>query len=124
MNLTSYIGPTILAFAIGFASNAQSISQSPTSTQTGKLTGYTLDSHKSSVAAAKIIVESKGFRREAISDEEGHYEIDLPEGKYKVRAEHAWFYPTRWKSVRVSSGVTAHLDITFKVGKSADESHP
>ena len=72
---------------------------------------------------ARIIVESKGFRREVISADDGSYEIDLPEGKYKIRVERDGFYTSRKKTIRISSNAPIKLDVTLK-GIRSDESHP
>ncbi len=90
----------------------------------GKLAGLVLDAGEARVVAARVIIESKGFRREVTSDNEGNYEVELPEGKYKIHAERADFYPSKKKSVRVNSNSTTRFDIILKVGRAVDELHP
>ena len=124
MKLMHYMILTILVLTFSFVSNAESFVQSSSFASTGKLAGLILDANEARVPAAKIIIEAKGFRREVTSAVDGSYEIELPEGKYKIRVEHDWFYPFKKKNIRVNSNATTRLDITLKVRKRHDERHP
>ena len=96
MRLNKYI---VLAFLILTASSllhAKQNTQSSSSIPAGKLMGLILDAGEARVPAAKIIVENECFRREVTSAAEGSYEVDLPEGKYKIRVESVGFYPDVW----------------------------
>jgi hypothetical protein len=123
MKLTSYILPMLLVLAFGLIPYARPVAQSPASVASGKLSGLILDPGEARVPGAKIIVEGKGFRREAVSADDGSYAIELPEGKYKVRVMLGGSYPSRKKTVRISSYVTTKLDVTL-TGIRNDESHP
>ena len=129
--LMSYTGLTILflaalILATSLVSSAESTSMIQTSSSApgGKLAGLVLDAGEARVPAAKVIVESKGFRREVTSDNEGNYEIELPAGKYRIHAERDDFYPSKKRSVRVNSSTTTTFDIILKVGRAVDEIHP
>jgi uncharacterized membrane protein len=123
MKLMICIGLALLFLTSSLVLNAQSIGQSSSPMSSGKLLGLILDPSEARVVGAKIIVEAKGFRREVISSDDGSYEIALPEGKYKVRVELGGFYPSRKKTVRISSNATTKLDVTLK-GIRNDAEHP
>ena len=108
-----------ISFTVAFGQMSSTDKQS-----NGKLSGTIFDSNKAVIPATKIIIEGKGFNREIIADLEGSYQINIPEGKYKIKVEHDWFYPFKKKNVRVNSNDTTKLDITLKVRKRVDESHP
>ncbi len=124
MKLLKYTGFTLLFLALSLVLNTELVAVSASSAPTGKLAGLILDANEAVVPAAKITVEGKRFKREIITTEDGSFEIELPEGKYKIKVEHDWFYPLKKKNIRVSSGVTTKLDTILKVGKRVDESHP
>ena len=123
MKLESYILPTLLVLTFSLILKAQPIVQSPSSVTGGKLSGLILDPSEARVPGARIIVEGKEFRRDVVSADDGSYAIELPEGKYKVRVMLDGFYPSRKKTVRISSNVTTKLDVTLR-GIRNDESHP
>ena len=123
MKLISYISLTLFVLIASLVSNAQPISQSPSPIKSGRLSGLILDPGEARVVGAKIIIEGKGFRREAVSDDDGRYAIDLHVGKYKLRVELGGFYPSRKKAVRISLNADTKLDVTLK-GIRNDESHP
>jgi uncharacterized membrane protein len=114
----------ILILTLGCVSNAEPLAQSPSPASTGKFTGQILDANGAVVTVARIIVEAKGFKREVTTGIDGSYEFELPEGKYKIRVEHDWFYPFKKKNIRVGSNATTKLDITLNVRKRHDERHP
>lgn len=43
-----------------------------------------LDVGEARVPSAEVIVEAKAFRRETVSADDVSYQIELPEGKYKI----------------------------------------
>ena len=113
----------LIVLSFSLALKAQTVNQLAAPEASGKLSGLILDPGEARVVGAKIIIEAKGFRREVISTDDGSYEIALPEGKYKVIVEHDGFYPSRKKTVRISSNTTTKLDVTLK-GVRNDELHP
>jgi hypothetical protein len=123
MNLKKCIGLALIVLNFSLVLSAQSVGQSPAPETSGKLSGLILDPGKARVAGAKIIIESKGFRREVTSADDGSYALVLPEGKYKVRVELGGFYPSRKKTIRISSNTTTNLDVTLK-GIRVDAEHP
>jgi hypothetical protein len=123
MNLKKYIGLALIVLNFSLVLSAQSVTQLPAPETSGKLSGLILDPGEARVAGAKIIIEAKGFRREVTSADDGSYAIALPEGKYKVRVELGGFYPSRKKTIRISSNATTNLDVTLK-GIRVDAEHP
>jgi uncharacterized membrane protein len=113
-----YLALALLLLTVSLVLNARPLVQSPSSATSGKLSGLILDLGQDRVSRAKIIVERKGLQREVISDDDGSYVIELPEGKYNVRVECDGFYPFKKKNVRVRSEVTTKMDISLTVGKS------
>jgi hypothetical protein len=123
MKLTKCTCLALIVLSFSLVLKAQTVSQSPAPEASGKLSGLILDPGEARVVGAKIIVEAKGFRREVISNDDGGYEVSLPEGKYKVRVELDGFYPSGKKTVRISSNATTKLDVTLK-GIRNDPEHP
>ena len=123
MNLTKCVYWALIVLCFSLVLKAQPVGQSSAPEASGKLSGLILDPGEARVVGAKIIIEAKGFRREVISTDDGSYEIALPEGKYKMRVELGGFYPSRKKTVRISSNATTKLDVTLK-GIRNDASHP
>ena len=113
----------ILFLAAAVTLSAQPVPQPSPSPARGTLAGLILDPGGARVPAAKVIIEAKKFRREVVSDDDGRYSVDLPEGKYEVRVERDGFYPSRKKTISISLNVTTNLDVVLK-GISNDESHP
>jgi uncharacterized membrane protein len=123
MKLACYISLTVLILANSFLSNADPLTQSSSSASTGKLSGLVLDPGKARVPAAKVLVESKGFRREVVSANDGSYEVELPAGKYKVTVARDDFFPSCKEGVKIQPNITTKLDVTLK-GRRVDEEHP
>ena len=122
MKLVCSISLVILILANSFTPKAEPLTQSSIQS-TGKLVGLVLDINEARVPAAKIIIVSKGFRLEAVSAEDGSYEIALPEGKYNITVLRDDFYPFRKAGVQIQPNVTTKLDVTLK-GRRVDEEHP
>lgn len=123
MKLMKCICLVLIVLSFSIILKAQAVGQSPAPEASGKLSGLILDPGEARVVGAKIIVEAKGFRREATSADDGSYELVLPEGKYKVRVELGGFYPSNKKTVRISSNTMTKLDFTLK-GIRNDPEHP
>ena len=123
MKLACYLSLTFLILVSGLVSNTAPFIQSSSSASTGKLAGLILDIGEARVPKAKVIVEAKGFRRETVSADDGSYQIELPEGKYKVSVIRDDFYPFSKECVRIMPSVTTQLDVTLK-GRRVDGDHP
>jgi hypothetical protein len=123
MRLVRRIGLPLVVAATVLVMDGQLAAQSSSLTAGGKLSGLILDPGEARVVGARIIVEGKGFRREATSGDDGGYSLDLPEGRYKVRVMLGGFYPSRKKSVRIMRGAETKFNVTLK-GIRNDESHP
>ena len=121
MRLVCCFSLTVLILANSSLSKAALPIQS--SSSPGKLVGLVLDVGEARVPAAKVIVEAKGFRRETVSADDGSYQIELPEGKYKISVIRGDFYPYIKECVRVMPNATTKLDVTLK-GRRVDEEHP
>jgi hypothetical protein len=119
----NYILLTLFLLAAAVALCAQPVPQSSLSPASGTLAGWILDPGDARVSAAKVIIEAKKFRREVVSDADGRYSVNLPQGKYKVRVERDGFYPSRKKSISITLNVTTKLDVVLR-GIRNDESHP
>ena len=50
----------------------------------GKLVGMIVDANEARIATAKILITGHGLTREVPVDEEGFFQIDLPQGRYSV----------------------------------------
>jgi len=114
----------VVTLGVGNASlGALSRLPSAPTQRTGILSGLILDPGQVRVPAAKILVEGKGFHRMVMSTDDGSYTIELPDGKYHVRATRGGFYPSRKKTVRIRSGAPVTANITLR-GIRNDASHP
>ncbi len=123
MRLMRRISLVLAVAATVLVMNGQLAAQSSSPATGGKLSGLILDPGEARVVGARIIVEGKGFRREATSGGDGGYSLDLPEGKYKVKVLLGGFYPFQKKGVRITRGAETKLNVTLK-GIRNDESHP
>jgi hypothetical protein len=119
MKLVCCFSLTVLILANSSLSKAALLIQP--SSSPGKLVG--LVGGEARVPAARVIVEAKGFRRETVSADDGSYQIELPEGKYKISVIRGDFYPYSKECVRVMPNATTKLDVTLK-GRRVDEEHP
>lgn len=87
------------------------------------LNGFVTDKAKGTIAHAKIHVEKKGFRQTVMSEVDGKYELQLPDGVYKVRAERDGFTPSKLRRVRIKGNRIVGIDFVL-VGIRNDAEHP
>ena len=99
---------------------AQTVSQPTKKEPPGKLSGVILDAGNARVPKAKIVVERKGFRDEAISADDGTYEIDLPVNSYTITVVRDGFYPTWVAGVQIRSDAVTKLNVVIR-GISVDD---
>lgn len=92
-------------------------------TSIGKLKGFVLDQNSGRIVGGKIYIESKGFKKELIADENGAFEIELPAGKYKIQAKMGGFFPSKRKTVHIKSNQVIHFDFKLQ-GIRNDSRHP
>lgn len=111
MKINRTVGSPLLVLMTVLILQAQSVDQQAMSKSTGKLSGLILDSGNARVPGAKIRVEREGFLLQIVSDENGHYEIDLPSDVYTVTATHDEFYPSPQLLVQIRSKALTRLNL-------------
>lgn len=90
--------------------------QTPSNTRTiGTVQGVTRDFGGALVPKAALIFESGEFTREAISDETGRFQIELPAGVYRVTVKKFGIFDLfQRKNVKVRNGKTKKLNVVLK----------
>ena len=88
---------------------------SPARRPTGKVVGVILDPNDARVPEAAVRFKSGGRTREVTSDEQGQFEISLPEGRYQVTVEARHFRRFVLSSLEVKSNVTEMINIHLEV---------
>jgi cytochrome c-type biogenesis protein CcmH/NrfG len=91
--------------------------------RTGTVKGTVFDPNDAVVPGAKVIFESGGERRQAATDDEGRFEVDLPRGTYDVAAGAPGFCWSRRPQFSVEAGTTRLINVSLKVGAIADVIH-
>ncbi|MEO6192568.1 MAG: TonB-dependent receptor plug domain-containing protein, partial [Thermoanaerobaculia bacterium] len=91
------------------AAPAEPPAPEPPAPTTGTVSG-TIESPDLDAPLAGVTVTVVGTKVTTITDDEGHYELALPPGTVKLRAEFAGF-KTEERSVTVAVGTPAKLDI-------------
>lgn len=91
--------------------------QQPGRTSEG-LAGRVTDAEKNSLPGMTVFVRSAGFVKETITDVEGNYYLELPPGKYEVRAGTNCDQTSYHKDVEIERGKTTNLDLTVPLYKS------
>ncbi len=82
----------------------------------GRLKGRISDQLGAAIEKTRIIVESPPEKVEAIANENGEYDLEIPAGVYKVTTrKRPGFIPFKRDRVRVEAGKTTTLDIKLKV---------
>src|ERR1044071_9241851 len=75
--------------------------------QLGAIEGVVTDGEGTTFPGLKVVVKNGAFRREATTDADGKYKLELPSGTYEVSAgtdcNQSMFYQ---KEVKVSDGIT------------------
>jgi iron complex outermembrane receptor protein len=82
------------------------------------LTGSVVDSRGAAVAHAKIAVHSPDNKvtRSAITDDAGHFSVNVPAGDYILDADAPGFATTNQQSVTVAADKPTELMVTLRIG--------
>lgn len=107
MSKATYI---ILALTFSFIPSLRVTAQH----RTGTLKGFVADKRYARVARAILIFENSSFRKEIEVNREGAYEVELPAGTYRVRAQSTGFY-SREFNFAVKSGFLKTLNLTLYI---------
>lgn len=115
---------TFLAIFFGLVISISAYGQSSIPKDVGLLLGLVLDESDARVARVKIIIEGKNSKQEIKSNDEGYYEIRLPEGKYEIRVleENGWYGSARKKVLIVPNKSFTHNFVLKGIRQDSD--HP
>ena len=80
----------------------------------GKLVGMIVDPNEARIATAKILITSRRLSLEVRVDEEGFFQINLPQGRYRVTITANGFRTAR-RSVFVKSNAVIALNVPLAV---------
>ena len=108
MKRAKIISITILFFMIGCLSSAAQ-------NKTGKIKGVLTDENGARIVNATITVKGGKFSRKFSPSYDGEFQIDVPEGKYKITVEAHAFVPFKRSKIRVAAGQTENLEIRMQV---------
>jgi len=87
----------------------------------GKLAGMIVDPNEARINGAKILIVGKGIKRETIADEEGYFQLDLPQGRYVVTVSANGFRSAR-RNIFVKSNSVMVLNVKLAVAVFVDYS--
>ena len=80
----------------------------------GKLVGMIVDPNEARIATAKILITSRRVSREVLVNEEGFFQIDIPQGRYRVTITANGFRTVR-RIVFVKSNAVIALNVRLPV---------
>jgi hypothetical protein len=100
----------LFALLILVIGNAQ-----PLSASSGRVKGIVFDSNGAVVTNVKIIFEADGRTREAVTNGDGYYEIELPIGVYRVIARSVGFCASQRAPFRVQPSSDTLMNLTLVV---------
>jgi len=86
-------------------------SVSPEVQSTGRVRGVVLDPHEARIIDATITVEGSRFVRVIKTNELGEYEIEVPSGVYRIRAEIPRYFPFQRAAFRVDGDAVRMINI-------------
>lgn len=81
----------------------------------GRVKGTIVDSNGAVVAKVKVTFEAGGRKREAVTNEEGVYEIELPAGLYRMTTRATGFCASQRERLRVRQSSDRLLNLTLLV---------
>ncbi len=79
------------------------------------LTGMVTDVDTNRVAGVQISIEGRGTTRTVVTDKDGLYNIDVPEGVYEIRFKVLGYCPGRRARISAESGTSIVLNFTVIV---------
>ncbi|HKR21845.1 MAG TPA: carboxypeptidase-like regulatory domain-containing protein [Pyrinomonadaceae bacterium] len=83
-------------------------------TRISRVAGVVFDVNEARIVGATIVVENTAVRKIVRSDDEGRFEVDVPEGTYQITVEQPGFKKFRRVGLRVDAD-TSHLDVRMEV---------
>ena len=102
--------PTVLTLA----GHGRSVPRAHNS-RAGKITGIVLDKHEARIAGATIKIENAEFSRAVQSNDEGHFEVAVPAGIYRITIEMAGFKKFVLSPFRVKAGARKSVSVHMEV---------
>ena len=106
---------TLLLSPLAHVAMAAALAQSSRSqSEPGKLVGMIVDQNEARITTAKILITGRGLSREVTVDEEGFFQIDLPQGNYRVTITANGFRTAR-RNVFVKSNAVTALNVQLVV---------
>lgn len=97
---------------LGFANQSPSTRAQDQNTT---ITGVVLDVNNARIVGATIRIENAKASRRLKSDDEGNFQVELPQGEYKITAEHQGFKRFELSPFRAKAGVCELLNIHMEV---------
>ena len=117
--LRSAMIATLLLVSLPYGATRVALAQSlrPQS-EPGKLVGMIVDPDGARIATAKILITSRRLSRDVLVNEEGFFQIDLPQGRYRVTITANGFRTAR-RNVFIKSNAVTALNIRLAVGSTS-----
>ena len=103
---TIFVTLIVLAFTLSAPARVE---------RTSRLTGVVLDPNGARIPFATITIESAAARREAQTNDEGSFEVELPAGSYKITIEADGFQELKLAHFRVRPNTRESLKVSMKV---------
>ena len=83
--------------------------------RTSRLAGVVLDPNGARIPFATVTIENAAAKREAQTDDEGSFEVELPAGAYRITIEADGFKKVELASFRVRPNKRESLKVSMKV---------
>jgi hypothetical protein len=110
MRAIQLLSIVLISLPIIMVGNAQ-----PPGTSSGHVRGTIFDSNEAVVPNVKVVFEAAGMKREAVTNEEGFYEIELPVGVYRVTTNSMGFCASQRAPFRVRTSSDTLINLTLVV---------
>jgi len=78
---------------------------------TTTISGVVLDVHNARIVGTRVKIENEKVSRHLKSDAEGTFQVDLPQGEYRIIAEHQGFKRFEFSPFHAKAGVCELLNI-------------
>lgn len=101
-----------LAITMAFAEMPK---QPPTASALGYLAGVVLDTNNSAVAGATVTVEGERAKHTITTGQDGSFNVQLPPGTYRIRAESRGFCLCRRAAFRLRPSTTTTINLRLIV---------
>ena len=115
MRTPRIIAVILLALAVPMLAVQQRSSASDGSLRTSKIVGVVIDPNGARIPFAAVRIENADARREAYTDDEGSFEVELPAGAYRITIEAEGFQKVELASFRVRPDRRESLEVSMKV---------